>query len=63
MAKRTLDNCTLIKRMQKEPYLLGIPRQYRHEWRNDQCEGYTQDEGETHDTCKDCKLCTSYEEE
>ena len=56
MAKRTIDNCTLIKRMVKKD--IDEPHQYM----NGKCDGYLTDE-EPHEICDKCKLCTSYEEE
>ena len=51
--KRTLDNCSLIKKIRI------IPRQY-----DGKCEGFSrsEDDDEPCEKCKECKLNTFYEE-
>lgn len=60
MAKRTIENCTLIKRMVRKD--IDEPHKYNSILYPDGvCDGYLTDE-EPHEICDKCKLCTSYEE-
>lgn len=57
--KRTLDNCTLIKKCVKLG--IGEPKKFRS---IQQCEGYQKEENDDEpcEQCKRCKYCTSREE-
>jgi len=55
MSKRTLENCSLIKKVAKH---IGKPKQ--HEGK---CEGYTsKDRDEPIEKCRECNLNNMYEE-
>lgn len=54
--KRTLQNCTLIKKCVTDG--IGTPKQY-----DNKCEGYTLGDGEEPvKQCKKCKLNENYQE-
>ena len=49
MPKRTIENCTMIKKAEKE--LIGAPRIIYG-----MCEGYHNEHDEPHEVCQTCKL-------
>lgn len=53
--QRTLDNCTLIKKLVKDG--IGEPEQY---YNLNKCSGYTKSENndEPCEQCRKCRLCT-----
>ena len=57
MSKRTIENCSVIKR----GLALGIGKPYVES--NGKCVGYSHsdDDDEPHDLCKNCRLNSSYE--
>lgn len=59
MSARTLDNCSLIKRMVKSG--IGEPDRY---YNINRCQGYqrSEDDDEPCNTCINCRLCVSSED-
>ena len=53
---RTIDNCFLIRRCVKNG--VGVP-----DTQDDKCIGYEDSTGELHETCKECRVNTCYEEQ